>query len=289
MVGITAVYQQVQDLTPSVGSFITEEDERSGSLVIVLGATVAKDLFGSGQAVGQNVRVGTQTMRVVGVLATKGSGGFGSADDQAFISLSTAQRRLFDARVPTGSRISSIGISVIRTEDIAAVKSRLALLLRERHNLANDGSADDFNVLDQSSILGTLTTITSLLTLFLGAVAAISLLIGGIGIMNIMLVSVTERTREIGLRKAVGARRGDILLQFVAESLALSLAGGVIGLVLGSIIPLAVTALGLLDAPVSLSSAAIALSFSLAVGLFFGIYPARRAAALNPIEALRSE
>jgi putative ABC transport system permease protein len=163
------------------------------------------------------------------------------------------------------------------------------MTLRDRHELAADGSKDDFRIMNQAELLSSLTTVTSTLTAFLAAIAGISLVVGGIGIMNIMLVSVTERTREIGLRKAVGARSRDILLQFVLEALGLSLAGGVIGLALGAGIALAVTLSGLLTAAVTLSSVILAVGFSLAVGLFFGIYPARRAARLNPIDALRYE
>jgi putative ABC transport system permease protein len=173
--------------------------------------------------------------------------------------------------------------------DIPAVQEQIRQLLRDRHDLAADGSEDDFDVLDQASLLSTLNTVTDLLTIFLGAVAAISLVVGGIGIMNIMLVSVTERTREIGLRKAVGARGQDILLQFVVEALVLSTLGGLLGLLLGSAIPVTITLLGLLNAPVTASTVLIAVGFSMAVGLFFGIYPARRAAQLNPIQALRHE
>jgi putative ABC transport system permease protein len=165
----------------------------------------------------------------------------------------------------------------------------VAALLRERHHLVADGTGDDFTVIDQKAFLSTLTTITTALTVFLGAIAGISLVVGGIGIMNIMLVSVTERTREIGLRKAVGAQARDILLQFIVEALVISVLGGLIGLAIGSGIATAVTLSGVFAAPVSLSSVAIALGFSMAVGLFFGIYPARRAASLNPIDALRHE
>jgi putative ABC transport system permease protein len=228
---------------------------------------------------------------VIGVLSAEGGGGFGSVDDQAFVPITVAQQRLFGARSADGNDylVSSISLSVIDSDDIDYVQGRIERLLRERHSLAADGSEDDFNVLSQAAFLSTLTTITTSFTLFLAAVAGISLLVGGIGIMNIMLVSVTERTREIGLRKAVGARGRDILLQFVVEALVLSVTGGLIGLALGAVIPVAVTVLGLLEAPVTLSSALIAISFSLAVGLFFGIYPARRAARLDPIEALRHD
>jgi putative ABC transport system permease protein len=290
--GVTPVYQQIDSLTLASGSFIDTRHVRSAAQVVVLGNTLAHDLFGTGQAVGQTVRIKDQTLRVIGVLALKGSGGIGqSIDDQALVPISLAQQRLFGGRTPDGNgwRVSQIRLSVINSQDIDPVQARISQVLRDRHELAADGTEDDFSVLNQASFLNTLTTITNLLTAFLAAVAGISLLVGGIGIMNIMLVSVTERTREIGLRKAVGARPRDILLQFIVEALVLSLVGGVIGLGLGSAIPLIVTQLGLLDAPVTLSSMAISVGFAMAVGLFFGIYPAQRAARLNPIEALRHE
>ncbi|MBX0330360.1 ABC transporter permease [Oscillochloris sp. ZM17-4] len=290
--GITPAYFEINSLTLQSGSYLDESHVRGSSTVVVLGANLANDLFGSGAAVGQVVRIKGQSFRVIGVLNTKGSSGFGgSVDDRALVPISVAQQRLFGARTPDGNGwlVSSISISVPDADNIDSVIAQIQSLLRDRHRLSADGIQDDFDVFDQASLLSTLTTVTSLLTLFLGAVAAISLLVGGIGIMNIMLVSVSERTREIGLRKAVGARGRDILLQFVVEALVLSTAGGLIGLALGSSIPIIISLIGLLDAPVTWSTVVIAVGFAMAVGLFFGIYPARRAAQLNPIEALRHE
>jgi putative ABC transport system permease protein len=289
--GVTATYQPINNVTLASGSFISEDQVRGANTVVVLGNTLATELFGSGQAIGQNVRIKDQVFTVIGVLNLKGSSGFGSVDEQALIPITVAQQRLFGARTPDGNgwQVSSISISVTNSADIDAVQERISALLRDRHSLATDGKEDDFEVMNQASFLSTLTTITSLLTAFLAAVAGISLLVGGIGIMNIMLVSVTERTREIGLRKAVGARSWDVLLQFIVEALVISLTGGIIGLLLGSGIALAVTLTGLLTATVTVGAVLLAVGFSLAVGLFFGIYPAQRAAKLNPIDALRHE
>ncbi len=290
--GTTPAYFALQDLQPAIGSLFDEGQSRAAAPVAVLGATLAKDLFGNGTAIGQTVRVKDQTLRVIGVLTAKGGGGMGpSVDDQLFAPISFVQQRLFGARTPDGNsyRVANIILSARNGDDVQAIQDRVTILLRERHHLKTDGSDDDFSLMNQASMLSTLNSITSILTAFLAAIAGISLLVGGIGIMNIMLVSVTERTKEIGLRKAVGARGQDILLQFIVEALVVSVTGGVIGLMFGMLIAGLVTLSGALTATVSLSSVVLAVGFSLAVGLFFGIYPARRAARLNPIDALRYE
>jgi putative ABC transport system permease protein len=272
------------------GSFFSEGNVQSASQVVVLGSNLKTFLFGTGEAVGESIRINNMNVRVVGVMEAKGGNPFGSVDDQALVPITLAQSRLFAGRSTSGElRVSNITVAVKNTEDIPFVEERLKMALRDARKLNADGTDDDFQVLNQASFLTSLTQVTSLLTTFLAAVAGISLLVGGIGIMNIMLVSVTERTREIGLRRAVGAQSKDILLQFMIEAMVLSMLGGITGVVVGSILPIILTITKIFEAPVTLSSVVISLTVSLATGLFFGIWPARNAAQLNPIQALRHE
>ncbi|MHB0875034.1 MAG: ABC transporter permease [Anaerolineae bacterium] len=289
IVGTTPAYATVSSLELAEGSFFSDDNVRSGSPVIVLGASLKTTLFGTGEAVGQTVRVNDQSLDVIGVLTAQG--GLNSADDNGIVPITLLQQRLGGNRTPDGNSyvVSMVLMEARDQADVPLIEARVAMVLRRQHDLAADGSEDDFQVTNMASIMEQATSILGTLTMFLGAIAAISLLVGGIGIMNIMLVSVTERTREIGLRKAVGARGSDILLQFIVEALAISLIGGLIGLALGALITFGISSTGLLTASVTASAALIAVGFSLAVGLFFGIYPAQRAARLNPIDALRHE
>ncbi len=290
--GVTAPYEQVRNVTLLDGTFIDDQSELGRASVAVIGVDVADTLFGHRDGLlGETVRINGQPFRIIGVLTPQGGSSFGSADNQVIVPLSTAQARLLrSTRDPQA--VDVVYVQATDYQSVPLASDEISQILRTRHRTAV--GADDFTVFTQESILSTVQSVTGVLTIFLGGIAAISLLVGGIGIMNIMLVSVTERTREIGLRKALGARRRDILFQFLVESSMLSLIGGLVGIMFGWLIAFIVgriaVATGNNFTPVvSLSAIALATIFSAAVGLFFGIYPANRAAGLEPVEALRYE
>ena len=291
IVGVTADYFSVRNITLLEGNLITAENIYGNASVVLLGVDVADKLFDRRDGlVGETVRIANQPFRVIGVLASKGGGGFGSEDNQVLIPFSTAQSRVIHR---SGlNTVDVIYAQAVDSDSVPLASGEIAQILRTRHRTPI--GLDDFTVLTQQDFLSTAQSITGILTIFLGGIAAISLLVGGIGIMNIMLVSVTERTREIGLRKALGARKRDILIQFLVESSMLSLIGGIIGIMFGWLIAYIVgrvaAATGTNFTPiVGLDAILLATIFSTAVGLFFGIYPANRAANLQPVEALRSE
>ena len=289
--GVTANYGEVRNLDLAEGEFINEENLLGQMSVVVLGPGAADQIFGRHDGVvGETIRIEGQPFRVIGILVAKGGGSFGSEDNNAYIPFSTAQARLI--KKSSRDQVDVIYVEATTAESVPTASEEIANILRQRHRTPI--GADDFTVFTQQDFLTTFSTITGVLTIFLGGIAGISLLVGGIGIMNIMLVSVTERTREIGLRKALGARKKDILLQFLTESSLLSLIGGIIGIMFGWLIAFVVgkvaTATGNNFTPIVGTNAIIlSTSFSAIIGLFFGIYPASRAANLEPVEALRYE
>ncbi len=288
--GVTAEYAEVRNWKIASGRFISAEDNEALATVVVLGQKVVSDLFGSTDvnAVGETVRINRQNYEVVGVLKAKGESqaGFMSQDNVIFMPLRTAQVRLGGAGTTT---VRTISLQVRSAEEMELAQAQVTAILRALHGLRS-GASDDFRIQNQADMVENVTQATGTFTTLLGSIAAISLLVGGIGIMNIMLVSVTERVREIGIRKAVGAKRRDILVQFLTEAVVLSVLGGLIGVAFGVggaqvITPL----LGGSKALVTPDSVILALTVSLGIGIFFGLYPASRAAGLNPIDALRYE
>jgi putative ABC transport system permease protein len=288
--GATPEFATVNAYTVAQGRFITNADDAGEARVVVLGSQAATDLFNGLNPIGRDISINGINFTVVGVLTSKGSTGFFSQDEVILIPLETGYGRVFGGRALENSQriLSSISLSAANSNVVNGVISQVEYILRRDHGLTLRDTLP-FSVTSQSQALSTLTSITTTLTAFLGAIAGISLFVGGIGIMNIMLVSVRERTREIGLRKAVGARRSVILMQFIVETITLSLFGGVIGILLGAGIAGVVTLTGLITTYVSLDVILYSFFFAALVGLFFGIYPAYQAASLRPIEALRYE
>lgn len=288
--GCTAGYIDVEGGEIADGRFIKEEEENNLSKVAVLGSTVKQELFGDSEAVGQRIKIKKQMFEVIGVMAERGTVAFQNYDDQIFLPLKTMQKLI--------AGVNHVSMARMKVDDAANIDQAITDIkttLRERHDIKDlSGASDDFTVRSAAQALDMITTITNGLRFFLVAIAAIALLVGGIGIMNIMLVRVTERTREIGLRKAVGANNFDIMSQFLIESISITLLGGIVGMVGGVFISFLIAMIAkLLDYDwefiVSLSSILLAVGVSTAVGLIFGLYPAKKAAALEPVEALRYE
>jgi len=288
--GVTPEYFALRNYGLIEGEYITEEHLLGRASVVLLGPDVADKLFGRRDGiVGESVRIEGQPFRVIGVLEAKGGSSFGSQDDRVVVPFSTAQTRLFHRGQ---DKVDLIMVQAVSADAVPQAMDEISQILQQRHRTKI--GEEDFTILSQDDFLETAKTITGVLTIFLGGIGAISLLVGGIGIMNIMLVSVTERTREIGLRKALGARKRDILLQFLTESSLLSLIGGIFGILLGWGISVAVGKIASASGTpfktvVGMDAILLATLFSAAVGLFFGIYPANRAANLEPVEALRYE
>ena len=282
--GTDVDYFTVQDWTFLTGNAFSEGDARSGTNVCVVGATLVRDLFAGVEPLGETIRVGNMPCTVIGTLAAKGQSAFGSDQDNTVV----MPLRTFMRRIAGNTKISSISVSANSAEVLPAVQMTMTGILRETRRVA-ENAEDDFSVRDLTQIASTMASTTALMTGLLGAVAAVSLLVGGIGIMNIMLVSVAERTREIGIRLAIGALASQVLTQFLVEAVVLCLLGGLIGIALG--LGLAWGGSSLLQVPFNVNPSVVAMAFGFSglIGLFFGFFPARRAAQLDPIEALRHE
>lgn len=281
--GTTPEYPEINNFPVDEGRFIDPTDLKLMRKVAVLGATVKKELFGEGIAVEKQIKIKGVGFIVIGTMKAKGATSWFDPDNQIFIPVTTSQKRLFSQ-----DYVDNIYLQVENVDRIEAVKASVEKILRTRHRIRPDQESD-FNIRDYTEFISSLKETTQTFTILLGGVAAVSLLVGGIGVMNIMLVSVTERTREIGIRMAVGARRRDILLQFLIEALVVTLSGGLIGILLGMTMAISISRFGAWETVITPFSIILAFFFSLLVGLLFGIYPARKASHLNPIDALRYE
>ena len=281
IIGAVPEYESAHSAAMAEGNFISEHQYRGAARVAVLGPTTRDDLFGVGaDAVGQEIRINGSRFTVIGVTTSKGGSGFGNQDDRVFIPLTTAQRY-----ISGGEYLGSIAVTTENQSDLTELQTQILL---ERHHKASMTDAD-FSIFNQADLASTAESITKIFTILLSSVASISLLVGGIGIMNMMLTNVRERTREIGLRKAIGAKKKDISNQFLMESIAVTLLGGIIGVLLGVLVAFGITSTGILQTQVTLNPVLLAFGVSAVIGIIFGYYPAKKASELNPIEALRYE
>ncbi len=283
VIGSTPAYTVVHKVSMSSGIFISQRDVDGQTKVAVIGPQVVTDLFNGADPVGQNIRISGQSFRVIGVTVSKGGTGFGNQDDIVYVPLSTAQVSIFGA-----TNLTSISVEAKNANVMTQAEDEVGYLLLSRHKIASPAQAD-FSILSQTDILSTASSVTGTFTALLSGIAAISLIVGGIGIMNIMLVTVTERTREIGLRKALGAKKRDIITQFLIEAIILTFMGGVIGMIVGVLISVIISKVVNIPFAISAGSVGLAIGVSATIGILFGWYPAKKASDLQPIEALRYE
>ena len=283
VIGVYPTYAEIRKVIIDKGVFISDRDVSSMTKVAVLGPTTATDLFGEISPIGKAIKIGNQILKVIGVTVSKGGSGFNNPDDMIYVPLTTAQKQIFGR-----DNLTSIAVEAKTKEVMVQAQDEIGYLLLNQHKL-NSPTDADFTIMSQNDLLNTVSQVTGTLTALLGGIAAISLLVGGIGIMNIMLVTVTERTREIGLRKALGAKKKTIITQFLIESILLTFIGGVIGMIFGITASFLISKIMNLAYVISLSSIALAMGVSSLIGIIFGLYPARKAANLQPIEALRYE
>lgn len=284
VVGTVVAYPEVRNLQIDLGSFISEQDVKSNSKVAILGPTTRDDLFGTDvNAVGQTIKINKIEFKVIGISKSKGGTGFSNQDDIIFIPITTAQKYLSGEKY-----VTSIYVQSENQSSLTSIQNQISNLLLTRHKIS-DPTLADFQIMNQADIVSTASSVTGTFTMLLAAIAGISLIVGGIGIMNMMLTNVTERTREIGLRKAIGAKKNDINYQFLSEAIMLTFIGGIFGVILGWIISLIISNFAGISTSISITSVLLAFGVSAAIGIIFGYYPARRASKLNPIDALRFE